>query len=135
MASKWDAAKAKAQQILGKDAKIPDPKFLPKLQAEHDAAFNAYCKARDELEAKLLDFQKALSNGKLTIKQFAEKLEDEDFGLDPKSKDDAKKLKDAQAIFTNWAQNVYDIADTNIAGLDELDKHLIDFKKYKPKSD
>jgi hypothetical protein len=134
MASQWDAAKAKAQQILGKDAKIPDPKFIPKLQADHDAAFAAYNKARDDLEAKILALQKALSNGKLTVKQFAEKLDDEDFGLDPKSKDDAKKLKDAQAIFKGWSQNVYDIADTNIDGLDELDKHLVDFKKYKLKS-
>jgi predicted esterase YcpF (UPF0227 family) len=133
MASQWDAAKAKAQQILGKDAKIPDPKFLPKLQAEHDAAFNAYSKARDELEAKLLEMQKAWSNGKLTVKQFADKLDDEDFGLDAKNKDDAKKLKDAHAIFAGWAQNVADIADTNISGLEDLDKHLIDFKKYKPK--
>jgi hypothetical protein len=134
MALKWDAAKAKAQTILGKDAKIPDAKFVAKLSAAHDAAYGAYTKARDDLETKLLDLQKNLANGKLEVKQFAEKLDDEDFGLDEKNKDDAKKIKDAQAVFKDWWQNIIDIADTNIEGLDDLDKHLIDFKKYKLKT-
>jgi hypothetical protein len=134
MARLWDAAKAKAQKILGKDAKIPDPKFLDKLQADFGTAFDAYAKSRDDLEGKILEMQKVCANIKLSVKQFADKLDDEDFGLDEKNKDDAKKIKDAQSIFKDWWQNIIDIADGNIDGLEELDKHLIDFKKYKPKS-
>jgi hypothetical protein len=131
--SRWDAAKAKAQKILGKDAKIPEPKFLPKLQSEFDAAWNAYTKSRDDLEAKILALQKTFSNGKLTVQQFGDKLEDEDFGLDEKNKDDAKKIKDAGDVLKEWWQSVMDLADENIKQLDDLDKHLVDFKKYKPK--
>jgi hypothetical protein len=133
MADKWDAAKAKAQQILGKDAKIPEPKFIPKSQAEIGTAYDAYEKSRDDLEAKILALQKVFSNAKLVTKQFADKLDDEDFGLDEKNKDDAKKIKDAQAIFKGWYQNVFDNVDSNIDGLGDLDKHLVDFRKYKPK--
>ncbi len=132
MATEWDGAKAKALKILGKDAKIPDPKFLGKLQSDVNAAYGAYNKSRDDLEAKILAMQKAMSDAKLTVKQFADKLDDEDFGLDEKNKDDAKKIKDAQAIFDAWAENIYKNVNDDIRELDELDKHLVDYKKYKP---
>ncbi len=133
MADNFASAKAKAQKILGKDAKIPDAKFIPKLQSDTDSAFAAYRKTCDDLETKILELQKTMAGAKLTIKQFAEKLDDENFGLDEKNKDDAKKIKDAQALFDAWSDDLGKQIDGDISALDDLDKHLMDFRKYKPK--
>jgi hypothetical protein len=132
VADTFASAKAKAAKILGKDAKLPDGKGIPKLQTETDAAFSAYQKSCDDLEAKILALQKALSNAKLTIKQIGEKIEDDDFGLDEKNKDDAKKIKEAHDIFSGWSDDKSKTVDDDIKALDELDKHVMDFKKYKP---
>ena len=133
MADNFDAAKAKAQKILGKDAKIPVPKSLDKLQSDWFVAYDAYEKSRDDLEAKILTLQKAGVNAKLTLQQYGDKLDDEDFGLDEKNKDDAKKIKDAHDILDAWLQNLFKNVDADVDGLAELVKHLVDFKKYKPK--
>jgi hypothetical protein len=132
MGTKWDAAKAKAQKALGKDAKIPEPKGFDKVQTDWFVAYTSYESARDALEDKILTLQKAGSNARLTLKQYSEKIDDEDFGLNEKDKDDAKKIKDAQDAISDWVNNILKNVQDDIDGLDELDKHLIDFKKYKP---
>jgi hypothetical protein len=133
MAVTWDTAKSKAIKILGKDAKIPEPKAIGKLGGDLNAAWDAYHKSRDDLEDKVLDLQKMSASLKLTLQQFADKIDDEDFGLDEKNKEDAKKIKEAQSMFDDWSKYLIDVADSNIDNLEELDKHLVNIKKYKQK--
>ena len=133
MADNWGAAKAKAQKILGKDATIPEPKSLDKIQSGWVVAYSDYEKARDALEDRILGLQKAGSNAKLTLKQYAEQVDVADFGLDgKKNPDDAKKIKEARGVLSDWVDGVLEKVEADIDGLDELDKHVIDFKKYKP---
>jgi len=134
MAETFESAKAKALKILGKDATIPSNKAMVKTAGDLFAAFAAYQKAQQDMEAKILAMQKALASHKLTIKQLGEKLDDDDFGLNAKDKEDAKKLKEAHDIFDAWVAEKMTIIDADIDGLDELDKHVIDYAKYKPKS-
>src|SRR5271165_5098588 len=124
MAENWSGAKAKALKVLGKDGKIPDPKNFDKLKSDWWTAFAAYQQARDDMEAKILDLQKTGTGVQLSMKQFGEKLDSEDFGLDPKSKDDAKKIKEAQDILTGFVDGLLTAIDTDVKGLDELDKHV-----------
>ncbi len=133
MANNFDAARAKAIKALGKDAKVPDNKVLEKTFGDVFSAYDAFDKARDDIEAKILALQKALASHKLTMKQFVDKLDDDDFGLDEKNKDDAKKLKEAHGYFDEWASSKMDLMASDIDGLDELDKHVMDFRKYKLK--
>ncbi len=131
MADDWGASLAKAQKILGKDAKIPQPKFLGKASSDYGAAWAAFKKAREDLEAKVLDMQNLESKMKNTIKQFEDSIEEAEFGLDDKNKDDAKKIKDAQAILMGYCDNLIGIRDQAIKDLGELDKHLMNIAKYK----
>lgn len=133
MADNWSTTKAKAQKVLGKDAKIPEPKSFDKVRDDVWEALAAYQKACEGLEDKILTLQKAEASAKLTLRQFGDKLDDESFGLNEKDKEDAKKIKEAHDVLMGWVQDVQKGFDDDIDGLDELDKHLIDFKKYKPK--
>jgi hypothetical protein len=133
MADNWGTAKTKAGKVLGKDGKIPEPKSLDKLRDDWWTAFAGYEKSRDDMEAKILALQKAGASVKLSLKQFEDQLDDEDFGLDEKNKDDQKKIKEAHDILAGWVEHVTTNVDADIDSLDELDKHVIDFKKYKPK--
>jgi hypothetical protein len=133
VADNWSATKGKAQKILGKDAKIPEPKSLDKLRDDWWTAFAAYQKACEDMEDKILALQKSGASVKLTLKQFGDKLDDESFGLNEKDKEDAKKIKDAHDVLMGWVQDTEKDIDNDIGGLDELDKHVIDFRKYKPK--
>jgi hypothetical protein len=131
MADDWNASAAKAQKILGKDAKIPQPKFVGKAAADWAAAWVAFKKAREDLEAKVLDMQNLESKMMNTVKQFEDSIEETNFGLDEKNKDDAKKVKDAQAILMGYCDAVIAVRQQAIKDLGELDKHLMNINKYK----
>ena len=126
-------AKAAAEKILGKDAKVPD--LTPGIEKAIDARVKAdqeFDKSREDLEAKLVNVQNANDAIKNLAKQFEAKMEKEDFGLDSKSKEDTKKIQQARKIMTDvlnlGVKNLGD-ADKN---LDEVDKHVIQLSKYKP---
>jgi hypothetical protein len=133
VADNWSTTKAKVQKILGKDAKIPEPKSLKKVRDDMWSAFAGYQKSCGDLEDKILALQKAGASVKLTLKQYGDEIDDEAFGLNEKDKEDAKKIKGAHDLLKGWADDLEKGIDDEIDELDELDKHVIDFKKYKPK--
>jgi hypothetical protein len=127
-----DAVKA-AKKILGDKADIPEPKSDPaKLTEDVEKAFDEFKKSCDDVEAKLLAFEDVISDYKNAQRQNAAVFAKADFGLDEKSKDDAKKIKLAQKIFNDYFASDAAEADKDIKGADELDKHLIQLGKYKP---
>jgi len=132
MLENWATIKAKALKILGKDAVIPDPKFISKLNADFEAKAATWRKAREEMEAQVLEFQNVQSKNRNLIQQFADKLSGDDFQLDTKDKENVKKIKEAQGLFDSEFKDVLSDLDDAIKGFGELDKHLMFLRKYKP---
>lgn len=132
MADSWDAAKAAAVKVLGKQAKIPEPKAMAKADADLQKAYAAFDKSREDLEDKLVTLQNADSAIGNVYKQFGTLVEKADFGLDAKNKDDAKKIEQAKKILSAYVDKVTDAQEQNVKNLTELDKHVILLSKYKP---
>src|SRR3954447_14457511 len=98
----YDKAKAAAEKVLGKGAKVPDiPPAIEKASDALQKANEAFNKSREDLEAKLIDVQNAYDAIKNLTKQFEAKMEKEDFGLDSEKKDDAKKIQQARKLMTD----------------------------------
>jgi hypothetical protein len=128
----WETAKASAMKVLGEKGKIPEPKTLDKASEGLDKAFEAFSKSRDDLEEKLVGLQDADSAVSHAFDQFGTLVEKSDLGLDPKSKDDAKKIAQAKKILTDYVNVVTKAQEANNKNLKELDKHMILLSKYKP---
>ena len=128
----FEGAKAKAQKILGDGAKFPDPKVdMDDLIAKMNTAFQAFDAGRSDLENKLGEFENASDATGNGAKRVAAAYASDDFGLDPKKKEDAKKIKQAQQIFAGFfagEQSKFKHTDKTV---DELEKHLIQLSKYK----
>ena len=122
-----------AKKVLGDKAKIPDPKDDPKkLKDDFDKAFDKLDVARGNVESELLAVENAISAYKNGQKQNAAVYQRADFDLNEKSKDDAKKIKLAQKLFSDYFATAQSAADKEMKALDELDKHVIQLSKYKP---
>ena len=133
VAKSLEDAIEQAKKVLGNQADIPPPKNDPeKLRENFDKASGEFEGARNDIEAKLLAIENAIAAFKNGMKQNAAIYERANFGLNEKSKDDAKKIKLAQKIFSDYFANGHARADREIKMLDELDKHIIQLGKYKP---
>jgi hypothetical protein len=123
----------KAQKMLGPKAKVPSPKVDPlKLLDDFEKLFDGFNKIRDDVEAKLLELEDAVSAYKNGQKQNAAVYQRADFDLNEKSKDDAKKIKLVQKLFSDYFAGAQASTDKQMKVLDELDKHVIQMSKYKP---
>ena len=128
-----DDAVTAAKKVLGDKAQIPEPKSDPeKLADDLEKAFDEFKTSCDDVEAKLLAYEDAISDYKNAQRQNAAVFAKADFGLDEKSKDDVKKIKQAQKIFDSYFASDAAEVDKELKGTDELDKHLIQLGKYKP---
>jgi exonuclease VII small subunit len=135
MAAAKDLAEAieQAKKVLGEKAVIPPPKNDPdKLMDAFNKATAEFEESRDDIEAKLLAMENAVSAYKNGMKQNAAIYQRADFDLDDKSKDDVKKIKQAQKIFNDFFASDQSDADKEMKLLDELDKHVIQLNKHKP---
>src|SRR3954469_11748733 len=130
MADSWDTTKAAALKVLGKQAKIPEPKAMTKAYADLQKASAAFDKSREDLEDKLVTLQNADSAIGNVYKQFGTLIEKADFGLDAKSKEDTKKIEEAKKILGGYVDKVTDAQEKNVKNLTELDKHVILISKY-----
>ncbi len=129
----YEKTKAAALKVLGKDAKVPDlPPAMEKALDTWEKANTEFDASREALEAKLVEMQTANDGLKNLGNQFGAKMAKEEFGLDPKSKEDAKKIAQAQKIFHDYCSNGSKVVTTNNKALDEVDKHVIQLGKYKP---
>lgn len=132
MSSSWEATKAAAMKILGKGGEIPDPKgSFSKSSAELQKAFEAFYKSRSDLEEKLLDVENANAAGKNVLRQFGEKIDKSTLGLDPRDKEEAKKIEQARKLLLDFVDGATAVLDDNDSKLDELDKHLVSLSKCK----
>jgi hypothetical protein len=98
----WSEAKDAAIKILGKGADIPEPRgqMLSKINGfERDR--NDFTTAYNEFGPKVENFFNQV-NAFVTVMEEHQKLVDKSsFGLDPKNRDDAKKIDAAHDLFDN----------------------------------
>ena len=131
----WDLledAKAKATKILGEDAEIPKEKVdFDKIAKAIQDSFDSVKKAREQLEAALLDSNNALSAGSNSMKQTQMIYEKADFGLNPKNQAHAKKIKQAQQLFAAVLVKGLSAMAFDTKQFDELEKHAIQLGNYK----
>jgi predicted nucleic acid-binding Zn-ribbon protein len=134
MANEWDNAEKQALKILGDKGKIPDPKLKSYNEAAAKA-WNAFDKARDDIEAKLTDLEGAFEKISSAIDQYEAKLEKDNLGLNPKDKDEAKKIDQAKDILLAEVKTTEKAWEDEIKDLKEVARHVIQLGKYKPSTD
>jgi hypothetical protein len=122
-----------AKKALGSSAVIPMGKMSAALKnvADGNKLVPGFTAAREALEKKILELQNAGSKIKNSLAQADDQISDDDYSLDPKKPDDKKKIDQAQAIFSKFFKSAEDEIDDIIKVTDELDKHVIQLKKYK----
>jgi hypothetical protein len=108
----------KAQAKLGKNCKMPKPKFdLDKPEAELLKSIAAFQKVRDDLEKKLADVQNACGKLKTTIKQENAFWSTQQFD----NQADSKTVKDAQKIMSDAFGQLGDMLDKAVKSFDDLE--------------
>jgi hypothetical protein len=131
MANDWESAKDKALKLLGDKGKLPDDKFVYKVNDELMKSSDDFHKKRDDFEDVLSDCQAMLLKYSNAIDQLEAKIEGDDLGLDKKNKDDAKKIAAAKKVLTSCLKDIESKMDAGIKGLKEAGRHLILLAKYK----
>jgi hypothetical protein len=127
-----DQAKSAAMAVLGKTAKIPDPKTnITKLSADFDKAKNDYYSAVDVLQSKILALQNVISTSRNALKQYQDQIGASTFGLDEDAAGNKDKISKAEKIMDGCIDERMKLCDTEIKNLDELDKHSMALAKYK----
>jgi hypothetical protein len=85
-----------ARKVLGDGATIEKPKAdFDKINDAMKDALGKFRSTRDDLEARLMALEDGWSRWQNAVRQTAAQYEGETFGLDPKDKSDAKKIKQA----------------------------------------
>lgn len=125
LAADWDKAIESAKKILGKDADMPAlPNTIDAALDKFQTAKSKFKDACEDLDKACLALEDANSDLKHAVSQFKSKVDKSDFGLDSKSKDDAKKIAQAQKILTaELADGVKNCA-TNEKKIEDLDKSI-----------
>ncbi|HLY55358.1 MAG TPA: hypothetical protein VKS60_07365 [Stellaceae bacterium] len=130
MSNDWDTAKADAQKILGKDGKTPKLRVDPtSLIPELNKAWDAFDKARGEIETQILNMQNAYSKAKNAMKQCGDTIDGNDFGLDDKA--EKKRIDQVTDILLKGLASVENKCDEYIDELGKLDKVTQDLRKLK----
>lgn len=127
----YEKAKDEALKILGKDATLPDDKLITKGSNDVRKAHDDFAKARDSFENKLTDYQGDLEGYITAIEQLEARVDKDDFNLDTKNKDDAKKIKAAQDVLDDYLKDHEKMIDSVRKAMKEVGRHLIMLGKYK----
>ena len=132
--SAWEKGKAVALKILGSEGKVPDiPNALDKADGDFENASNAFEKSRYVVYQKIQALQNSNDLWAKVLKQYLAKVEASDLGLDPKNKDDAKKIKEAKAVLTDALKMLMKHFADRANKLGELNKHIEELGNYKQK--
>ncbi|MDE2004920.1 MAG: hypothetical protein KGI51_00020 [Rhodospirillales bacterium] len=128
----WDSVVRAAQKILGDKGKIPKiPPAIDKAREASQKTWDEFSKHREELKKKLLAVRDADEAWKDAVEQYQDEIDESDFGLDPKDKDDAKKITAAQKLLSGRLQQTVDETKENLKNERELDRHLMGMASYK----
>ena len=132
MADGWASQKEAALKILGKDGQVPDiPSHVPPAVKQMLKAWGEFDQSREACEAAVLALQNNSDAVRNALKQFATKIEKSDFNLNPKDKDDLKKIEEARKLLMGTLDEAVTFYNDHDKMLDEVNKHLSQLEKYK----
>ena len=99
MPANWDKARADAKKLLGDKGEVPEmPSALSNgIDKGRDTA-DAMNAVLSQVQAKLVELQKACGDVVRAGQQFQSSIAKESFGLDPKNPEDLKKIQKARAV-------------------------------------
>jgi hypothetical protein len=127
-----DDLEEKANKVLGGGATMPAQKVdMQDLLDKRSDAFTKFSKGRDDLGDLLEKNEDAIDAVKNGLKRLAAGYEANNFGLDPKKKDDAKKIEQARKMFSGFFDGSLKNLEHDEKAIDELQKHLVQLSKYK----
>ena len=131
---KWlEGKQDDAKKILGDDAQFPDEKpDMTKLQEDYAKKRDAFEDARSKLEDAIQEFENAITTFQNGLKTNRTAHEKSDFGLDPKNKEDKKKIDKASKIFMDFFARIEKSVGDRFKEIDELNKHAIQLRNYTP---
>ena len=130
---KWDeyfSAKSKALKILGDKAEIPPlPPRLSKTVDDYDAVKGEFTGSAEWCERELSKLANVNSAHIRAIAHFRASVEKNNFDLDEKRK--SKKIQEARKLLVGFLDECSKNYSNNDKTLGELDKHLVQLRKYK----
>ncbi len=130
MPANWDKARADAKKLLGDKGEVPEmPSALSTgIDKGRDTA-DAMKSVLSEVQAKLVDLQKACGDVVRTGQQFQSSLAKENFGLDPKNADDAKKIQKARAVLDAYLTRANKVTADALAPMAKFENAVSGFAK------
>ena len=131
---KWlEGRQEEAKKILGDKAEFPAEKpDMSKLQEEYAKKRDAFEEARTKIEDAIQEFEDAITTFQNGLKTNRTIYDKDDYGLDPKDKEDKKKIDKANKIFMEFFTNIEKNVTDRFKEIDELNKHAIQMRKYAP---
>jgi uncharacterized protein YukE len=127
-----DAEQA-AMKILGSDGKIPpSDKVIAKPSSARGKAGEQFTKDVNQLNSSLLDYQNSCSDLANAVGNYMNTLNKDDFGLDAKNQDNAKKIAQAKKLLVGFYTDAQKRIQDDVKKLDQFDKNISDFTKFKP---
>jgi len=132
MANKWEDAKVEAKKLLGKEGKVPKLRVDPSsLAPELNRIWDAFNKARSEVEAKLLDLQDGYSKAKNAAKQCGDVIDGDDFGLNQDDPKDKKRIAEVTKVLLDGLSDIEGVCDSYVSELGKLDTLISNLRKLK----
>jgi hypothetical protein len=131
--TKWmEPVYTSLEKLLGKKAVMPKERGdLDKSYGEVLKCFETFKATRDKLEDDILALENAFDALMNTVKQNRDVFTKDDFGLNTKDKEDAKKIKIAHDAITKSIGSWMKDSTKSEKEIDELSKHCIEMGKYK----
>jgi hypothetical protein len=130
MSDNWDKTVAAAMKILGDKGKVPPmPSALSSGIEKGQKANKDAAKAASDLQAKVVELQKSLGDVLKAGQQFQAVIDKDSLGLDPKNSDEAKKIKQARAVFDGYFDTALKATSEGLEPATKLDNALSAFLK------
>jgi len=130
MPDNWDKTVAAAMKILGDKGKIPPMTGAMNGQMDKgQKSIDDVSKAVSDLQAKLVDMEKACGDVIKAGQDFKSTIDKDDLGLDPKNPDDAKKIKQARALLDAYLDKGSKGTNTSLDQMTKFDNALSSFAK------
>jgi hypothetical protein len=132
MANTWEDAKKAAMQILGPKGKIPEPsKTIVKAVEESRDSWAEFEAARQSLKDALDTHQKKFDKYLGALRSEVDAINKDNLGLDPKNKEDAKKIAAARKPLVKYVNGMVQKHEGEFNDLKKLNapvKTLMDAK-------
>jgi hypothetical protein len=129
----WNQTLAGAKKILGPSGKVSAGKMGAVFKSADDGNKQSthFEAARAAIEKVIADMQAAAAKVKIALSQADDEISDDDYNLDPKKPDEKKKIDQVQTLFSKFFADQKAVMDDYNKTLDDLDRHIIQLKKYK----